>query len=645
MNPIATRILKEERSLFWPWCAVAIVGVLPLVRHQPVSSLLFPEIPHWMVEDISFVGFFFGIPLLAALSFGNEFQHRTISLLLSQPVRRMEIWGEKLSVMIVAVVSAALVFGLGWRATLQQDPELWVVGGAWVIAILASATYWTLVARSLLGGLALNAGVHSLILIAKINLPYWFPGIWHLSPVETTTASWTGAFVFLCYACVMVWLGRRKFARFQVTGAIAGDDLLMAGPDVMPRALAGWFRCRPSEPVLNLIRKELRLLRPVWLISLLAIPAWICLPVYGRAIERSSAAAVTMVLIVLGLIPLIAVLAGTLSLGEERTSGTHSWHMTLPVPARRQWLIKLVMALLAGVVCPTLLPIVVLMAGGRFLGWPLIMSGHLDAATAWLLAMALLCIASFWCASAVNGTVRAALWVFPVMIALALAASRAEWVARELMHPVLSRFDFFTDFKFTSAVSNLHLIATGVSPLLFVLLLLIPTLVFATAQSYWLFRKQLQDSSLFVVRRLAPLAIITFLCSFSLAAFYLFVDHAQRQMWTLFLETHQAIERIQPGTANLEAAHPLQLTGEDLAKAYPLSDRTRRWLHDARITVAPDKPHPGPYCCGANSQGITFAPDKDYSWYLATIHLAGGSACSLSFQAGRGFGILGGVCE
>src|SRR5208282_722498 len=210
MHARTTRLLKEARSLFWPWCAVSVVGLLPLFRHPWDSRFVLPQFPYWVVENISSMGFFFGIPLLAALSFGNEFQHRTISLLLSQPVRRMEIWGEKLSVMIAAVVSAALVFGLGWREALQHDPEFWVVGGAWVIGILASAAYWSLVARSLLGGLALNAGVHSLILIVKINLPYWFPGISHLSPAETTTAHRAGAFVLLCYACVMVWLGRRR---------------------------------------------------------------------------------------------------------------------------------------------------------------------------------------------------------------------------------------------------------------------------------------------------------------------------------------------------------------------------------------------------------------------------------------------------
>jgi len=52
----------------------------------------------------------------------------------------------------------------------------------------------------------------------------------------------------------------------QVTGGMAGDDLLMAGPSVMPEAWARWFRCRPTGLVLNLMRKELRLLRPLWLI-------------------------------------------------------------------------------------------------------------------------------------------------------------------------------------------------------------------------------------------------------------------------------------------------------------------------------------------------------------------------------------------
>jgi hypothetical protein len=589
-----------------------------------------------LAMGMSLMGWSVGLPLLATLPLGNEFQHRTLSLLLTQPVDRMEIWREKLSVTVVAVLSAALVLFLVWRVAGQLDPLESVVVGAWVIAIIASAPFWTLFARSTLGGLLLTAGVlQTFIVVAWWMLPGQIREF--LSPTNITVAS-IAAFVLLCYAGVMLWLGRRKLARFQVTGGMAGDDLLMAGPGVMPEALAGLFRCRPTGPFLNLIRKELRLLRPLWLITLLNVPAWICVILF-RSTKNPP-----FTMAMLAVSSLYAIPAGSLSLGEERTSGTHSWHMTLPVSARRQWLIKLFLALFAGFVCAALLPVLVLIAGGFLFGSPfMFVDPHF--VVVWLLTVLLLSFASFWCACAVNGTVRAVLWVLPMMGALLLAGRLGGWVAPKLMDLVVSRFDPFADFGFTNAVSNIQLDSIVLDPALVAALLLVPTLLFAVIQSYRLFRAQPQDSALSVIRNLRPLAMMAFLYMFSLAALDAFVDHARQQMWTLFRETHEAIEKIQPGTAKLDATHPLQLTAEDLAKASPLSEPTRSWLRNSRISVAPDKAHPGRYCCGGNSRGITFVPDKDYSWYLATIHLPSGSNCTVSFQAGRGYGILGGVCK
>ena len=633
MNAKTTRILKEARPLLWPWCAVATAGVLPLV--QPLHS----------IADISSIGFFLGIPLLATLSLGNEFQHRTLSLLLTQPVDRMEIWGEKLSVTVVAVLSATLVCFFGWRvAGLLPDPRELVVAGAYIIATIAAATFWTLVARSTLGALVLNFLFPSFMIIVWANLPERIRESGHPFLPATNTGVSIAAFFFLCYAGVMLWLGRRMLARFQVTGGMAGDDLLMAGPNVMPGALVGWFRCRPTGAFLNLIRKEFRLLRPLWLITQLEVLGWICLTMFRFVPERGSTRNLPVAVVIVGAFSiLIAILAGSLSLGEERTSGTHSWHMTQPVPARRQWLIKLVMAIFTGVVCGVLLPTLVLIAGGLIFGSPFkFVDPH--AEMVWLLTVSLLSFASFWCACVVDGTVRAVLWLFPMMGALLLAGRFGDWVAPELMGFVVSRFDPFADFRFTNLISNI-LYGRYATPAMFATLLFVPTLLLGVMQSYRLFRAQLQDSAMSVIRCLLPLAIVAFLCSFSLAAFVAFVDHAKQQMWTLFHETHEAIEKIQPGTAKLDAAHPLELTVEDLAKASPLSERTRHWLGNSSITVAPYKPHPGRYCCGGNSSGITFVPDKAYSWYLATIRLPSGSNCTVSFQAGRGYGILGGVCE
>src|SRR2546430_10494613 len=112
--------------------------------------------------------------------------------------------------------------------------------------------------------------------------------------------------------------------------------------------------------------------------------------------------------------------------------------------------------------------------------------------------------------------------------------------------------------------------------------------------------------------------------SFLGAALLDFADHGRQQMWTLFRETHEAIEKIQPGTPNLDAAHPLQLTAEDLAKASPLSERARHWLSGSRITVVPDKFHGG----GGGEKNLLWGGSKrnpndteqEYSREFGSVH-------------------------
>jgi hypothetical protein len=116
-------------------------------------------------------------------------------------------------------------------------------------------------------------------------------------------------------------------------------------------------------------------------------------------------------------------------------------------------------------------------------------------------------------------------------------------------------------------------------------------------------------------------------------AFSAFVRQAWEQKRIVLDETLHAIEKIQPGAAKLEATHPLQLTEEDLAKAFPLSARTRRWLCNSRVTIVPIKVLPRQFLRPGNSR-FTFEIDDSQSWYLATIYLAGGSDCTGS---GRGW--------
>jgi hypothetical protein len=496
--------------------------------------------------------------------------------------------------------------------------------GAWIVAITASATFWTLFTRSMVGGVALNIGVQSFIsfTIPWANLADWLRARGYLAPGKPIVPA-TVTFLFLCYAGVMVWLGGRTLARFQATGGMASDDLLMAGPDVTSGALAGWLRCRPVGAVLNLIRKELRILRPVWLISLLAAVGWACLTLFGLLHERGFSRSFETTVVGMGVVStlMVAILAGSMSLGEERTSGAHSWHLTLPMSASRQWLVKLSMALFAGIVGAVVLPALI---AGRFLFGPSRILADVSLGVGWLLGVLILTFTAFWCACAVTGTARATLWVLPVMSALILANVFGVQAAQELMGFVFLRFVPTISLKFFSAVSNnwrFYRHATLVQTLWWT-----PALVFAVIQSYRMFRKQLQESPRFVVRRLFPLVMMAFLCSFAIQACFSFEDQTAMQKWTLIFESNDAIEKMISGAPNMDATHPLQLTGDDLAKAWPLSESTRRWLHNARITVVTDKTHAVGQSCWGSAKDITLF------YYVANVHLASGSDLVLSYQ-------------
>src|ERR1051326_3032456 len=107
------------------------------------------------------LGFFIGIPLLATLPFGSEFQCRTLASLLSQPVRRTEIWAEKLFVSGITAISAAAIYALMWWNELQPvagdlngvHGSLLMGAALFVIVTLCSAAAWTLYGKSTLTGL------------------------------------------------------------------------------------------------------------------------------------------------------------------------------------------------------------------------------------------------------------------------------------------------------------------------------------------------------------------------------------------------------------------------------------------------------------------------------------------------------------
>lgn len=590
MSARVIRLKKEISILFWPWLAIVVSGASPLA------------LPHYLAEPINFVSFFIGVPLLATLSLGHEFHYRTFSLWLAQPLSRMQLWTEKLVVMFPAVLSAGIVSGvIMFRVTWpEMGPASKAAGAVYVIVSVASATFWTLAARSTIGGLALI----SLTLYAGTL----FSGGVARRGEETSLSSAAGLITVLfaaglCFAAAMLWLGARKLVRYEVTGGMSDGDLLVDGPSFAPPALAGLFRPRPVGPLRNVLRREFRLLRPLWLIAFV-----VTLYVLGLAIFRLLPAPPvseprdTLEWVLLGpfvsLCIAMAGLAGILSVGEEKSSGTHAWQLTLPISSGRQWLAKFLLAMFAGLGCSLVLPVAMMILGGAAFGSPL-MYVHLQVVAQLVFPLTLLTFTCFWCACAANDTLHAAMWAIPATFAVTLAGVVGVQLGRALAEAAGTLHDLL--------ISSWHLspfMLAGLAEFArtHVLWLFIPALLVAVFQSYQLFRTPPQPGVRWMLRCLLLPVAVTLLWSFSVYAGFL------GSLWEPFEETRHALDKLQMASAIREIA------GDELQSDAALSLSTRRWLAGSTIRLVP---------------GHSVLPG-----YSATLHLAGATECQLNVIRG-----------
>jgi ABC-type transport system involved in multi-copper enzyme maturation permease subunit len=554
--------------------------------------------------------------MIAVLSLGNEFQHRTLPLLLSQPVSRKTIWREKWLVLIAAIASSSFVYWQAWRSLPNSDVTF---GLAAVIALisLCSAMFWTLNGKSTIGGLTLNT-LQAVIIFCLVQAALW---LLSLRSVPITTGMTFGAGVAGClYALLMLWLGCRTLERFQTAGGIGGDDILMANPKVMSGAVARLLECRSTGPVLNLVRKEVRLLWPVWLLT-----AVVCLFLIGLAPFRpetpdltNSVWAVASAAFVLAPL-LIVVLAGTLSMGEERNLGTHAWHLTMPVSAPKQWWIKIVVAELAGVLSTAAVVVVGRFVFGRWLVMGPPMAGI-------LLAAAVATLGTFWCACMVKGTVPAALFALPAM-ALVLTASAwgGALVGRLSESGVLDLFlARMHPFPIGDKTARwLFAITDGYAGAAWIA---VPLIAFTLIQSRRLFRGELTPGWQPIGRRFVPLLVLALVFGALQRTPRAVAYRLSGQTWKVLAQVSQTLN-----TMSVDANQPVTLTFEELSKRSPLSELARVWLKDSTITFAPAE--------------FTRHRVKDGKWSLvtfshyATVKFPHGWTCKIA-DAQYAFGLV-----
>jgi hypothetical protein len=376
---IFTRIRKEARILFWPWCMV-MLGVVMWLLYKRLRAGTYRSnddvIQSWNdALGTARLILCAGMALLAAQPFGAEFQARTLPLLLSQPCSRVRLWGEKMLVLAVFAILTPVGIGLLSLAVgnlfAPADVYLWgnwdwftrsIAGGAskspdfyMFVPLVCSAGFWSLFARSVIGGF-----VFSIAALGAVMLTVLFvvgkAGEGHPARVD----EWTPLVLSVAglgYALLFLWFGWRKFAGLELNIAEAGEGGW--GNSFESKVPVGsLLRSRVGSPVANLVRKELRLLRPLLGLALLFSLFWLVLTELGVLLPRQKDGAEIVLLMGTCLyMALGLVLAGCLPLCEERGLGLHQTNLILPLAVRIQWRVKLLVALLAGLLAGVVLPV------------------------------------------------------------------------------------------------------------------------------------------------------------------------------------------------------------------------------------------------------------------------------------------------
>jgi hypothetical protein len=301
-----------------------------------------------------------------------------------------------------------------------------------LVAVLCSGCFWTLVARSTVGGMAFS--IASLFLTASLVagvIGLLVPDFWFESPSGLALIGGVGAL----YSAVFLWLGWRKFTRMELRDSVPSEGNWTSVSIPGLRGRLGWLRCRPAGAVRNLIRKEFRLQKPVLTIGALFALCWLAFiilrfvaPAWGDSINEVIQV-LTWVYLVLSLL-----LAGAISLGEDKGLGLEAWHLTLPVAARTQWLVKLGISATVGLLLGIGLP--ALCEWLLFLKSP---SGRLpylpaDKLVAILQVAGLMLVISFWAATFASSTLRALLSGIVSLGVLCGLMVLASWL-RELLDP------------------------------------------------------------------------------------------------------------------------------------------------------------------------------------------------------------------
>jgi hypothetical protein len=398
-----------------------------------------------------------------------------------------------------------------------------------------------------------------------------------------------GLIVSACavYSAVLLWMSRRQFVELELKdGQISRAAQIPEA--LVPRKLTELFRARSTGAVANLIRKEVCLQKPIFLVSAVFIVCWLLTVILMLLHPTWHNELVAALYGLTGTqMVLMVILTGCVSLGDDKALGTTAWHLTLPISARRQWVIKLFAAAATLFAMAVLLP-TILSALTLFKVQAGLLILHSHSALGMLLAAAVVFIISFWSASLVSNTVRAAITTVVALIAISACVFLGGGLSQRLLIPWPSDSHSLQSGLITSIIAHFQLPPDffwqhpGVIAYSITLVTLVATSI-ALRQSLGWFRR-IHISNLAALKGAAILAAVIIAGSFWCQDL---IGSIGTGGWRLELEFQQASASFWQKKGGFAAHDAYTVTSSDLEQAASLSDKAKIWLRNSRITFTP----------------------------------------------------------
>ena len=393
-------IAKEVRALLPLWAGTMMALAAAFVWRERSYS------------DLGLVGYVFGVVSLGAHAVGHEYSHRTLPMLLAQPVPRWRLFAAKFLVVLAMLATIAVVAATVFSADRFRGNEAPHLVALPILAAIFATPLFTILCRNTLAGAVLGTSGPMTVWVLAMVAAWWGFGI----DADTVSAwflrHWIALAIVVCPVfAALTW---RAVTRIE---AIEG----MPATLTMPRWLGAPAGTRRHSPWRASFAKEIHLQQMTIAITLFYGVIWIV----GVGLRQQTPASfmlpleAVLLLYCLGL----SIVIGALASAEERQQGTLEVQLLQPFSSRKQWIAKCVvtlgLSLLLGVALPAVLMSVITPTDGS-----LPMLSYLGANI--VLLVILLTAGSLYISSLVSSGVKAMAWSLPCGIAAALFIQTAQ---------------------------------------------------------------------------------------------------------------------------------------------------------------------------------------------------------------------------